>query len=251
MEDLDQEERHEQAHRREVDEPGVVAATKHRFEPGQLAGLIDGEAGRDQQERNHDHRAVCDLLSSVVLALDRLRLGEMEVVSNALASVLHTLNIGHDMTPLATPAQEEHVRKTVEEEEPAEVQVERDALGQLALELQCAVHAVRTELEDLSAEDAQGLQVLKVGPIDPHTAIHHHYQQRKVQPVHPAKRQRVLLRRDVFGTGMAIVGIQRVGNAELVIDNLTQSDGCRTTKAIRAGSPSALAAVSKLVHIRF
>ena len=153
--------------------------------------------------RHHQHRRVRDALRSVVLALRWQFLLEMEVVEDDVLCLSGGVAVGEDVTPLLGCEEIGGVDRTVDDEQPAEREVECHAARQASIEFERLVDGVGEEHEPLPAADAEGVHVL--GPVDPQPAPDHDHQQREVDPVQPADRPGVHEPGDRFVTRSLVV----------------------------------------------
>src|ERR1041385_9144845 len=114
--------------------------------------------------------------------------------------------VRYQVAPLPGKSRVEHIEQAVEEEEPHEQKMPCHSLRQPLIQvidrgahhmpggveaLKGMIKQVREERQQRTVAEADPIYL--IGPIDAQAAPYHHAQNRKVDPVEPADRQRMLL----------------------------------------------------------
>ncbi len=193
-----QEESAEAKRQQEVFVPGHFVAAERAGEPMDLGRLIHREAG-DQASRAHDDDGgIRNPLSTIVFGLRRKFLAEVQIDQQHLDGVFQALPGWKDETPLAGVDCVQHIENSIDGEKPHEKEMVSHAAPDIGRE-DTLVEPGGEESEKRKGPDAYAVDsvrmqmcVIRVVPVDQDAAPNHREQHGKVDPMHPANRERML-----------------------------------------------------------
>ena len=164
LDDVDEEEGTQTNGHEQVNAACCLIAPEQVGKPSKLRWLEDGKAGGDDDECHDQHRGVGNLLDHVVLAVRWSFFAHANIVEHGAHDVLEIARLWDDVTTLAAEYQVPDVEQAVDNEQPAEAEVERKSTSELPVELECFIEVVGDEVvvPELS-NDAGEVE----GPVDP------------------------------------------------------------------------------------
>src|SRR5579871_1837609 len=159
-------------------------------EPGELGRLVDGKSADHRERAHHDHARVGKLLRAIKFFVRQRTFVDAQVVQHHENRFAKRLAARNEVSPLARHDRVQHVDHTVDREEPSEEEVPRQAVGQMLCQAERVVESRGKEGKELVRSPTDEVNV--VAPINPEAAPEHQGEERKIDPVAPANRQRVL-----------------------------------------------------------
>ena len=167
----------------------IAVAAEQGGEPVELSGFIDGKASEYGTQPHHDDGGIGDLLRPIIFDLRGRGLTKVQVMEQDEPRLLKGMPVGKEIAPFAGEQRIEHIDQSVEKEYPHEHKMKGHAFGQTTGQVERLVKGFREKAEEDGMTQVNLVDV--VSPIDQESAPDHDSQDREVDPMHPADRQRM------------------------------------------------------------